>query len=473
MWPLLLFFLQAGDYQSGLQAYKEHRYADAIPYFEKAAAGGPQALVARYMLGNACLQAHQDVKALQAFAALFEVPSESAATHLLTADMMLRAQFIRGAETEARRALEVEPRIPQAHYVLGEIALARGNDAQAIAELRKEIESNPNFPMAYYRLGDAYVKRSAWNNAIPALQLSIWLNPNQSGPYILIGKAYLHRGGPGDKDEAEAALHHVLQLDPQNQEARQLLDLNISPVPSPLPRPDDRGRAEYLAGHIDAAIPLLEKARSTGAKSNELFFMLGNSYLQAHQIPKARAAFAELFAVPPESGAARLFTAQFLMRLELEDEARAELEAALSSEPKLPEAHYMLGEIAIYRAQHDGAATELKREIALNPGFAMAYYRLGDAYTRREDWAHAIPPLQRSVWLNPTYSGPYILLGKAYLKTDDLPEAERMLRRALQLDPHNASAHYLLGRTLIQSGHAEEGKKILHRWEEIRKDSAQ
>lgn len=233
------------------------------------------------------------------------------------------------------------------------------------------------------------------------------------------------------------------------------------------------GQSEYLAGHMPAAIPWLEKARAAGAGGNELSYMLGNGYLQTHQAEKARAAFADLFGVSPDSGAARLFTAQMLMRLELEDEAQRELDAAVAREPKLPEAHYMLGEIAIYRAQIDRAVEELNREIALNPDFAMAYYRLGDAYTRREDWGRAIPPLERAIWLNPTYSGPYILLGKAYFKTEDLADAERMLRRALQMDPRNASAHYLLGRMLIQTGHPEEGRELLRRWEELRSASGQ
>ena len=67
MGPLLLLFLQASAYQSGVQAYSEHRFADAIPFFEKAAAGGSQALVAQFMLGNACLQAHQDVEGRAGF----------------------------------------------------------------------------------------------------------------------------------------------------------------------------------------------------------------------------------------------------------------------------------------------------------------------------------------------------------------------------------------------------------------------
>lgn len=259
--------------------------------------------------------------------------------------------------------------------------------------------------------------------------------------------------------------------------ASKLLQQALPAIPTGSPKYRETvrmiGQSEYLSGHIAVAIPWLEKAQASGSHSNELFYMLGNSYLQTRQIEKGRAAVAATFGVPPDSGAARLFTAQMLIRLELEDDAEHELAAALAREPNLPGLHFMLGEIAIYRAQTPRAIEELSREIALNPDFAMAYYRLGDAYTRQEDWDHAVPPLERAVWLNPTYSGPYILLGKAYFNKSDLANAEHMLRRALQMDPRNASAHYLLGRTLIKAGRTEEGKKLLVRWEELRKESGE
>ncbi|MGA2136140.1 MAG: tetratricopeptide repeat protein [Bryobacteraceae bacterium] len=462
MTPLLLLFLQAGSYPEGVKAYAERRFADAIPLLEKAAAGGSQALAAQYMLGNALLQAHQADKAAAAFAALFEVRPDSAAAHLLTAEMMLRFEMVDDARREARRALELDAHIPQGHYILGEAG-------QSLEEMRAEIRINPNFSAGYYRLGEILLREKAWDDAIAALQRAIWLNPNHNGPYLSIGKAYLAQG---DAADAAAAARHALDMNPRDPAALQLMEqARAAPAGRPKEPADPgflRGRTEYVAGHIAAAVPLLEKARAAGVDNNELFFMLGNIYLQSHQIPKARAAFGELFAVAPESGAARLFTAQMLMRAELEDEAQVELEAAVAHEPNLPQAHYMLGELAIYRAQIDKAASELSREIALNPDFALAYYRLGDAYTHREDWEHAVPPLQRAIWLNPTYSGPYILLGKAYFKMGDLTEAERLLRRALQMDPRNASAHYLLGRTLIQAGHADEGKRLLKEWEELR-----
>lgn len=256
--PLLVLFFQVGAHKAAVEAFSQHRYADAVqqftealkteaagsaeyqestfllgeslylqkkfaeavPWFEKAAGGGSRALAAAFMEGNAYLQGRQDDKALQAFASVFQVAPGSAAAHLMTADMMLREQIAESAEKEARRALELDARIPQAHFILGEVALTRGDATQAIAELQEEIEINPGFAMAYYRLGDAYTRRSAWDDAVSWLERSIWLNPNSSGPYVLLGKAYFNRG---DLEDAERALRHAVQMDPRNQPAHHLL----------------------------------------------------------------------------------------------------------------------------------------------------------------------------------------------------------------------------------------------------------
>ena len=229
------------------------------------------------------------------------------------------------------------------------------------------------------------------------------------------------------------------------------------------------GQSYYLSGKFQQAIPWLEKAAQSGVNATEVNYMLGNLYVQTRQPDKSVTAFATLFGVAEDSAAAHLLTAQFMIRQEFEDDAQKELQRALQLNPQLPEAHYLLGEIATFRSKIDVAIAELARELVLNPNFAMAHYKLGDAYTRREQWDLAIPSLQRSIWLNPNYSGPYILLGKAYWKRGDLTNAEGMLRRAIALDPKNSSAHYILGQTLVQAGRAEEGKQMLEKSQELKR----
>ena len=217
----------------------------------------------------------------------------------------------------------------------------------------------------------------------------------------------------------------------------------------------------YLTNRFRDALPYLEKAIAAKTRALEARYMLGNAYVQLHEQDKAAQTFAALYDVPPGSAAAYLIAAQMMIRQGLEENAEKAAGRALELNPKIPEAHYLLGEIATFHGEIDRAIAELGKEIQINPNFALAYYKLGDAFSRREQWEEAIPQLERSIWLNPTYSGPYIVLGKAYLKRKELPNAENILKQAIRMDPRNSSAHYLLGQTLAQQGRTEEAKKYL------------
>jgi tetratricopeptide (TPR) repeat protein len=228
------------------------------------------------------------------------------------------------------------------------------------------------------------------------------------------------------------------------------------------------GQSYYLDSKYKDAIPWLEKATASKSPTPEAAYMLGNACIFTQQTDQAVKAFAQLFQVGANSAAAHITTARMLLHQDADGEAAKQAKLALEVDPRIPEAHFLLGEVAILHADIDGAITELKKEIEINPSFAMAHYRLGDAYGRREMWDEAMAPLERSVWLNPNYSAPFILLGKGYLKRKELANADGVLRHALRLDPQNLSAHYLLGQTLMQLGKPEEAKKEMDRWKELK-----
>jgi tetratricopeptide (TPR) repeat protein len=259
----------------------------------------------------------------------------------------------------------------------------------------------------------------------------------------LLGVAYYHAN---DAAKAIETLTPILaRLDPASLERREAVQV--------------LGLAHFLAGHLAESIPYLEETRPHAADDIKLAYTLGVAYAATRQPAKARESFARTFRVAPESAGAHLLAGEMMNRLELEDLAEAELKQAIALDPKLPEAHYVLAQIAIFRSRLDDALALLREELAINPAHAMALYRIGDVYSRQQKWDPAIGALQQSLWINPYFSGPYILLGKAYSKTGQPSAAEEMLRRAVEYDPNNKSAHYLLAQILQQAGRIEEAKR--------------
>lgn len=204
----------------GLSHYLAGRIAEAIPFLERTRKWAPDNLDLAFALGTAYVQTRQADKARQTWARAFGLPPESAAAHLVTAQMMIRAELDEFAEAELKRALALDPKLPHARLLLAQTALFRGRLDEGVALLQREIEINPGSAMAFYRLGDAYTRQLKWDEALAALQRSVWLNPFFSGPYILMGKAYMQRS---DLVAAEGMLRRAVEYDPNNKTAHYLL----------------------------------------------------------------------------------------------------------------------------------------------------------------------------------------------------------------------------------------------------------
>ena len=204
----------------GLSLFLAGRFEESIPKLEATRGWAATNLELAHILGQAYLQTGRTGPARQAFARTFNVSEDSAAAHLVTAQMMIRLQLETPAAEELKRALAKEPALPQANLLLGQLALFRGQFDESITLTRRELAIAPASATAYYQLGDAYVRQSRWDDAIAALQQSLWLNPFYSAPYILLGKAYVQKGQPAT---AEGMLRRAIEYDPNNRTAHYLL----------------------------------------------------------------------------------------------------------------------------------------------------------------------------------------------------------------------------------------------------------
>jgi tetratricopeptide (TPR) repeat protein len=205
----------------GLSYYLSGRPAEAIAPLEKVQTWYPSANVdAAYILGVCYMQTKDYPSARKAFARMFGVPADSAAAYMFAARMLLRQDFAPVAEEYAKKAVELDPKLPRAHMLLGELYLYKSRIPEAVEQLQKESELNPGEAAVYYKLADAYSRLQKYEEAEKLLQRSIWLDATSTGPYILMGKVLEKKG---ETALAVRALQRAIAMDPNNPMPHHLL----------------------------------------------------------------------------------------------------------------------------------------------------------------------------------------------------------------------------------------------------------
>jgi predicted Zn-dependent protease len=165
--------------------------------------------------------------------------------------------------------------------------------------------------------------------------------------------------------------------------------------------------------------------------------------------------------VAADSAAAYLLTGSMLMQADLPELAAQDAHKALEISPQLPLAHFMLGEVYLYKSDVAHALEEFEQERAINPASSAVYDRLGDVYTRTGQYQQAEEALTRAISLDVSSTGPFIQMGKVFLRRNDPQSATIYLQHAEKMDPANYITHTLLGQAYRGLGKEEDAKREL------------
>ncbi len=231
----------------GLTLFRLGRPADAIPLLESSQRWSSDTKVdPSYVLALCYLDTHRYDDARKAFAAQYDLQPNSAGAYLLAARMLFRREYVPIAKEYATKSLELDPQLPLAHGLLGEIALAGDHMEEAIAELEKERVHDPLDGPLYDRLGDAYYRSGRYQDAQRSLQRALLLEPNSTGPYILLGKVLLKLQDPLG---AATYLERARSMDPANYRTHSLLGQAYRS----LGRQEDAARETQLSQRLQTA----------------------------------------------------------------------------------------------------------------------------------------------------------------------------------------------------------------------------
>ncbi len=229
-------------------------------------------------------------------------------------------------------------------------AQSRGEFAQAADAYRKAVALEPSVPELWANLGLMDHEAGNHSEAISSLQHAIRLNQSLFVPQLFLGLEYLQ------SNKAEAALPHLesaVRLNPKDLQALRSL-----------------AKARATVGQVDKATDLYWLALRLNANEGSLWFDLGSSYLQLVE-NDARL----MTSTYGESAYVKLRSAEVLATEGKLIDAEKAYKGAIASKQPLPCAFAELGITLLRQEDKSAASQEFERE--LKPDYRCGLANLG------------------------------------------------------------------------------------------------
>ncbi|MFO0583654.1 MAG: tetratricopeptide repeat protein [Anaeromyxobacter sp.] len=183
----------------------------------------PDCWLALYARARAHERKERDEQAASDYRAVLAADAANPDAHLGLARLARRAGDVEGAKREAEAALAGDARYVPSLELLGELALAAGEDREAISLWARAVEASPSDRRARATLAGLYVKAGDPANAKEQWKAAVALREDPQGLEALADTAR----AAADVETEKKALERLGALDPQTPRWRRLAELRI------------------------------------------------------------------------------------------------------------------------------------------------------------------------------------------------------------------------------------------------------
>jgi tetratricopeptide (TPR) repeat protein len=328
--------------------------------------------------------------------------SSAQAEFVRAVDSHRRGQ-LNDAERLCRSVLRTEPRHFGASYMLGVIALQRGNLPAALAEMDRAIQLDPNSAAAHRDRGVVLARLERFADALASLERAIALKSDNA-------EAFGHRGNV------------LLQL----------------------------GRSEEALASYGKAIAL----RPGGASFH---YNRGLALFALERIAEALASFEKAIALAPDYAAAFNKRGVVLQQVGRADEALASYGKAIALHPEFAEAFYNRALLLQELGRAADAVDDYNRALGLQPGLADALNNRANALKELGRFGEALASYEAAIAAAPNSADASYNRGVLLFDLKRPLDALTSYERALALKPDFAAARFSRGVCLLALGRMPEG----------------
>lgn len=326
--------------------------------------------------------------------------------YMLSANDRRDGSELERAREQFQAALRIDPHHASSKLALAEIALKRGQPAEAAQVSAEIVNEDPTNAAARLMGATALVKM-------------------------------------GERQEARAQLTALLQNDPNANDARaELAELDFTE--HRYPNAEDGFRALFRSGDPRGAAGFLKTEIAQGKVQPAVEFA-------ADQVKRA-----------PNRSDTRLLLAQTLEQAGKFSAAAAQLQVLIDIHANSPALYRQLGEAKMRAGDDRGAMAALQTAQQLAPNDAGAMLDTAMLYDRTERWQQARKEYERVIELQP--DNVVALNNLAYLEADrgiDLDQALAHAQRAQQKMPDNLDVQDTLALVYIRKNLTNDGIRML------------
>ena len=343
----------------------------------------------------------------------------------------------KAAVIQLKNALQADPNLGEARFLLGKALLAGGDSAGAEVELRKAL--NLKF---------------ASDEVIPLLAQAMLANGQAKKVTDEFGATEL--GANPAKASLKTILSTAWSVQGEGAKAEQELASALAAQPDYAPALLVKSRQKAVGGDIPGALSIVEGILATNAKDHDALLLAGSLLAAKPDLQGSLERFRQAVDTRPDSVLAHSAVVSTLFQLRKPEEAAQQIEVMKKIAPKHPQTLYLAGQSA-YQRQDFKTVRDIAQELLkIVPDNPSALLLAGAGEFQLRSFVQAESHLNKLLQKNPNTPLGRRLLVATYLRTGQAAKALGALQPALERIDRDPALLALAGEAYLMSGDADK-----------------
>jgi tetratricopeptide (TPR) repeat protein len=435
--------------QKGLALFNLNRREESLTEFAAALKLNPQTALAHFYIGIVYHENHLDPKAaLTEWEQAVQIDPEFAAAWVKLGLVHSQLNELDAAIDAYNKALAINDKDALTHYYLGLLYEGKNTKddlARAETQYRRAIELQPGMVNAYNHLAAVLVRQGG--NSDAALQLAqnaANLDPKNADTQVVLGDLLR---GRGNFEQAIAAYNAALALRNAYPEAlfgRGAANLGRQQYPAALadvgqalllkPNWGDalllRGQIQEALGQYDDANASFGQARLSDPNNPYLYAEMGNLALKRNDANGAIGDYEKSLSLYEPNPGAHFNLAQLYFNRRDFDTALKHFQRTQQLDSGWPRASYWIGRSYEFLNKLNEAQAALEKTVQQEPNFVEGHFELANVYRTQGKRDQALTEYDAALKLQPEYGPAWLNKGQVYEELVKLSEARAAYEKA-------------------------------------------